>query len=349
MIWENLKLPCSKMMCKNFFTFGFYLNQIMKKKHYITLLFTLLFISQVFTACTNKLLMTQATEQDCYFSDVAFKQDSLKKLNQKSRDTTGYAAVLKQRFSQNVLDISKDVGVYELLYDFTMAEKNNEKDKLYQTHAKIQQEISLAQLQVSSVLSDLNCEVNRTLEAQKALDGWINKRNNQLTVISIAFGSVTDLSGIISNNLALVSKNEDVFTVLTVTLGTYYGLRTLILRRKTLLEHQRNHIKDILDKPEKSKVYLPVVWNFLSKAYYDENKKLVTEIELIQKEWEKYGYPDDKNSKKYANKLTLHKSEKGGYSSDDLDVRVEMLKIIIQEINTINYDLEQLQHETLLK
>lgn len=320
----------------------------MKKIHVYLFLLALLAV-QLFTACSNKLLITQATEQDCYFSDVAFRQDSLNKLNQKSRDTTGFAALLKQRFSQNVLDISKDVEVYELLYDFTIAEKNNEKDKLYQTHTKIQQKISLAQLQVSSVLSELNCEVNRTLEAQKALDGWINKRTNQLTVYSIALGSITDLMGIIAGGSSFIAANENTFTIITVTLATYYGVRTLILRKKTLFEHQRNHIKDILDKPEKSKVYLPVVWNFLSKPYYDENKKLITELELIQKEWEKYGYPDDKSSKKYPQKIQLLKSDKGGYTSDDLDIRTEMLKIIIQEINTINYDLEQLQHEILIK
>lgn len=321
----------------------------MKKLRYTVLGFILLFTSQIFTACSNKLLVTQATEQDCYFSDVAFRQDSINKLNYKSKDTSGYALVLRQRFSQNVLDISKDIEVYELLYDFTMAEKNNDKEKLYQTYSKIQQKISLAQLQVSSVLSELNCEVNRTIEAQKALDGWINKKNNQLTVYSIALGSITDLMGIFSAGSSFVAARENTFTVLTVTLATYYGVKTLIIRKKTLLEHKRNHIKDILDKPEKSRVYLPVVWNFLSKPYYDENKKLVTEVELIQKEWEKYGYPDDKNSKKYTSKITLHKSEKGGYTSDDLDTRVEMLKIIIQEIATINYDLEQLQHEILLK
>lgn len=327
----------------------FYLHKTMKKSLWIVSIIVILFISQFFTACSPKPLITQATEQDCYFSDVAFKQDSLNKLAQKRADTTGYALLLKQRFSQNVLDISKDVEVYELLYEFAMAEKNNDKEKLYQAHAKIQQKIFLAQLQVSSVLSELNCEVNRTLEAQKALDGWINKKNNQLTVYSIALGSITDLMGIISNGSSFVAANENTLTIITVTLATYYGVRTLILRKKTLLEHQRNHIKDILDKPEKSKVYLPVVWNFLSKPYYDENKKLVTELEIIQKEWEKYGYPEDKSSKKYAGKINLHKSDKGSYMSDDLDVRVEMLKIIIQEINTINYDLEQLQHETLIK
>lgn len=325
------------------------MRKTMKKNLWILFTFTLFLVTQFFTACSPKLLMTQATEQDCYFSDVAFKQDSLNKLNQKSRDTTGYTSVLKQRFSENVLDISKDIEVFDLLYDFVLAEKNSDREKLYQTHAKIQQKISLAQLQVSSVLSELNCEVNRTIEAQKALDGWINKKNNQLTVYSIALGSITDLMGIISGGSSFVSANENTLTIITVTLATYYGVRTLILRKKTLLEHQRNHIKDILNKPEKSKVYLPVVWNFLSKPYYDENKKLVTELELIQKEWEKYGYPEDKNSKKYAKKMELHKSDKGGYTSDDLDIRVEMFKIIIQEINTINYDLEQLQHETLIK
>ncbi|MCS7076896.1 MAG: hypothetical protein NZ455_09320 [Bacteroidia bacterium] len=309
----------------------------------------LLIIIQIFTGCTSKLLVTQATVQDCYFSDVAFKQDSLNKSHQKSKDTTGYAEVLKKRFSQNVLDISKDIDVYELLYEFAIAEKNGEKDKLYPIHSKIQQRISLAQLQVSSVLSELHCEVNRTLEAQKALDDWINKKNNQLTVYSIALGSITDLMGIISQGSAFVAARENTLTIITVTLATYYGVRTLLLRKKTVLEHSRNHIRDILDNPEKSKIYLPVVWNFLSKPYYDENKKLVTEIALIQKEWEKYGYPDDKKSKRYPSKIELLKSDRGGYTSDDLTVRVEMLKIIIQEISTINYDLEQLQHEVLLK
>lgn len=323
----------------------------MKKIYYIAFSLSLLLISQVFTACSNKLLTTQATKQDCYFSDYALKQDSLNKLNnpKKEKDTIGYAVVLKQRFSQNVLDISKDIEVYELLYDFAIAEKNTEKTKLYETHAKIQQRINLAQLQVSSTLSDLNCEINRTIEAQKTLDAWINNRNNHLTVYSIALGSVTDLMGIIVNGSSFLANNENTLTIFTVTLATYYGVRTLILRKKTLLEHQRNHIKDILEKPTKSNVYLPIVWNFLSKPYYDENKKLVTELELIEKEWEKYNFPDDKKSKKYAQKITLFKSDKGGYTSDDLDTRTEMLKIIIQQISTISYDLEQLQYEIVIK
>lgn len=305
-------------------------------------------ILQCFVACTPRLLVTQATVQDCYFSNVAFKQDSIQKSAKTFTDTTGYSAVIKQRFSQNVIDIAKDVDVYELLYEFATAEKNNQKEELYQIYAKIQQRISLAQLQISSVLSELNCEVNRTLEAQKALQEWVSKKNNQLTVYSIFLGSLTDLMGIISQGNTFVAARENTFTAVMVALATYYSIRTLIMNKKTLLEHPRNHIQDIFNKPEKSKIYLPVVWNFLSKPYYDENKSLITELELIQKEWQKYGYPENPSSKKYAQKINLFKSDKGGYTSEDLEIRVEMLKIIIQEINTINYDLEQLQHEILL-
>jgi len=307
----------------------------------------LLLIAAALGACNKKALQIHASVEGCSFSKSALMYDSLvvvsvQKLNY---DTTNSSNLLKNRFSNRSINIAQDLGIYGLLCEYTRIEASKNLDSRFNgLRIDLQQQISLGYADINSIQAELACEIARMEELQKHLAGWINKKVNQATVYSIIIGAA---STILAGGLAIEgasTQKEQAVAVAGAVAASYLGFKSLAIKKTILYEHKRNHLEDFLLKKNKTAIYPPFIWNFMTKIFV-KNAYSTTGQQQILDDFKRLEYPVPHDDKNYQNKINLFAGASGKYSLDDLETRIDMYKLIQKEIDLINYDLKRLQQE----
>jgi hypothetical protein len=306
----------------------------------------------IFSACNRKVLLIEASTEGCIIPESSHEYDSLVVVSAQEIpfDTVDCGAAIKKRYTNRAINMVKDMRIMPLLCELNRLSLNKDNHTaLLGIKTEIQQRVLAAITDLSSLQAEIACERERMQEVYEYLSGWINNRINKATVYSILAGGVTT---VIASSIAL-KGNEDVprfeqgFTVLGAVAGAYYSFRSLAVHKKIKLLHDRNHLTDIWNKKPQSRIYPLYIWSYISKIFYKGGKS-TTGIEEVLKKWKALGLIGEPTDKQYAQKVNLLFGLGGDYTQADLENRQKMYEILMDEIITINYDLNRLMEEIIL-
>lgn len=322
-------------------------------KFSIHLLLTIVMVSTL-SSClvSRKPLQIQASTDVCLVSESAYYYDSLVTQSRKKYDTTNCHNLIEHRFSLRTINISRNIGAYDLLCNYIGLEKQKSADgsmsiAFLSSKYEINEQINIANADLTSTLAELDCEKARILEVKSYVDGWQNTRVNRLTVGSILTGAV---GGIITGVVALVNPDnsnteQQVASLAGAAASAYLGIAAMRVKKKIQLVHARNYLADFAMPPKNSLIYSTQIWSFITKEF-SKKGKITTGRQQVLDKWRVLGLLETENGSSENDKLLLGLG--GNYDSEQLQKRLDMLDIVVEEIDLIKYDLKRLQQEILL-
>ena len=284
----------------------------------------------------------------CQNSSSVFYFDSLW-LDMVKQDTLLTAAAT-ERFSPRARNIAKDMGIASLLNQYSEIEKTKGLDKDILA-GKIAVFTHHADLEVTSCVAELNCELKRSEELRDFLRGRIQKRINRLTIASILIGTATS---VIVNTVALdntrAAKYSQTFKYAFIgssVLGSALSIRSFFLTDKALFMHKRNALTDIWENPKQPRILPPIVWRFVNKKFQKQGV-WTSGREILVDQWKDMGMLANSPDPKVATRNKSLLGKEGYYDMGLIETRITMLKMLTEEINLVLYDLKRLQQELIL-
>jgi hypothetical protein len=291
-------------------------------------------------------------DDDCQPSKTTYYYDSL--LTPQSLQSQIADSATIERFSLRARNIAVSAGAMRALNEFTRLEpkakagSESAKLALLYVRQEIDERLSLAVLDISSVLAEIECEKDRASQLRNHLLLVINKRVKILNIGSIFVGA---LATVVSSGVSLIRPNDNVLiqevSIIGATFGGYLALRQIFVQRKGYFAHPRNHLRDIWLNSSKPLTFPPNVWHFLTKQFTIDGKQF-TGRELLIRQFIEIGALDLPNKKDKTNRVSLFFSDGGEYSVSHLSDRINMLELLETEINLMKYDLKRLHQEILI-
>lgn len=315
------------------------------RKTYQFALFLALCLGLFSCVLSRKPLEITASTDQCYTSETGYIYDSLLAVQKSPYDTVGGGAIVSKRFSRRATAIAKDINIYPLLCEYTRMESQADKEniKFLLVKQELNQRIALANNDLTSSLAELTCEKARMMEAKSSLDGWINRSVARVTVASIVVGGAATIAASAVSLAEGENQTEQSIAIAGAVVGSYLGFKALANKKTIRFMHPRNHLQDFWEEKAHSRIFSPIIWNFVSKNFILKGENTNGKKEVI---------------KKWANSNLLKKGDTkmekllmgvgGAYSSDELGVRINMFEGIEAEIDLIKYDLKRLQQELIL-
>lgn len=252
--------------------------------------------------------------------------------------------LLKFHFSNNAISIANDIGVIDYIVEYlSLGGRNKSQNRKLYIMKEIQERVTLAQMELSSMTAIADCERGRSMQLASHLDTLTNDETNRLAVRSI-LSTVTGtvLSAVIelTGGTPQLYKAADVIFAL---LAGHYAYQSLTLDIKGYLGHKSNILRELKDKPDKPDLFYTSVWNFLNNENYPNE---VSERAEILRLWEQNkGTEEDE-------KLIF--SDGGDYTSnqlykliakyDSLKIRMAYMQL---ELRQLLEELEKKEKEIL--
>jgi hypothetical protein len=315
-----------------------------------------LFIACICGCKTGRILPVQifTSGEYCQVHIAATTQyDSLLAI-QIQRDTT-FSAEVNKRFTLRAKSVAADVGVQSLLTQFVKVEKeiqhNKTADNLLQMVAirqEITERVSLASLELTSVLSEINCEIGRATEMKNYLQLQLDKRVVSATILSVLAAATAQ---VVVSIFSLSDKDQRVIEATEIggaLMSGYFALSALKQKdKKAMFLHKRNFLTEIRDNPTNSTIFLPMVWHYLTKEYENTDKTITVRQNILNR-WQELNLLTESEEQEQVQRIQLLFGEGGLYSKDDIDNRISLLDLLAIEVSLMNQELKQLQQEIMV-
>lgn len=210
---------------------------------------------------------------------------------------------------------------------------------------RVLERVSLASLEVSAVLAELDCEGERTDQLRDRLQRREDARLRRLTLGGIVVGAVTAISG---GALSLASRGRasDLAQILGGSTETAIGLSTLADSVPARLAHPRNLIAAVWADDGAAGAFPPSVWNHLRQPAEGVPGEPTHRADLIS-QWrspERLGEPGSSDE---ARRVALLTGQGGDYTLADLHVRDSMLDLLEARVALFHQALAALLREVL--
>ncbi|HXA02049.1 MAG TPA: hypothetical protein VNW99_08675 [Cytophagaceae bacterium] len=290
-------------------------------------------------------------EDNCQPSKATYFYDSL--LTPKYLQTEVADSNTIKRFSLRARNISISIGAMHSLNRFTLLEplahqgSDSAKLALLFVRQEIDERLSLALLDVSTVQAEIDCEKERAMQLRNYLTQMTNKRVKILNIGSIVVGAVgTLISSAISLNDPAANIPIQEASILGAVAGGYLALRQIFIRRSAFFAHPRNHLREIWENPSRPIAFPPNVWHFMTKEFPLDGRNL-SRRQLLLNEFREIRILG-KDSTDRQERIKLFFGDGGEYNVEHLSNRINMLELLETEINLMKYDLKRLHQEVLL-
>lgn len=278
------------------------------------------------------------------------KNDIPLPINQLQIDTA-----LTARFNLKDLNIANAIGVLDLLSTYIQKSKELKANNslqgqidLINIRQKINHQIDLTSLEISSVAAELDCEEERINQIASYLKESESKKETKLTVASIILGSMT---AIVTGILVSTKDESDAADLIGVAVGVAdaaLGIMILNNHRQIEFNHPRNVLKEIWLATETSTVYPPSIWYYLNYSKPEKNEEASLREQLIEN-WKAFGQVESKGKSK-KDDFDIYFSEGGMYTTDQLENRANMydqieslIKLMKQDLRNLSVNLELLK------
>ncbi|WP_245776581.1 hypothetical protein [Spirosoma endophyticum] len=243
---------------------------------------------------------------------------------------------LANRFSSHDLLVANAAGILPSLHEFIILKTVNRESNDRELSAKRQQindRISLASMQISSIAAELDCEAERANRLANYLQQMDSKRIQQLTVLSVVVGALTTVA------TAFIQSDTPSKTVSIGggAISAFLAGKAAFASKRTIhLVDQRNLLTDIWNQHQRSTVYPPFVWYMLTDKSFSYGGQHSISFNTRQR-WVDYSL--DGTS---AQEVQMYFAAEGDYRADNLSTRAEMLNQLQSEVRLIVQDLQSL-------
>jgi len=208
--------------------------------------------------------------------------------------------------------------------------------------------LQLATLEVSSLVAEIECEVQRADEVQDRLKHIQTTRTTTQTILAVIFGG---LANILSGGLGMAAQAGDAGNIASVTGGALevlFGTSANFTKVRQEFSHPHNHLAAFWDGAEDREFFSRGVWRFLTQPDIRsvEGHSL---REVLLETWNEEGRLGEPGSQEEKQRKELLFGKGGLYDSEDLHVREAMLHQLESSIQLMHQDLETLLREVLIR
>jgi hypothetical protein len=258
------------------------------------------------------------------------------------------APVVAENFSFSSINIAHAMGMLELLNVYLASLEAFERNPSLENRLRhlerfqqLSQQIEFAELEISSVVSEINCEEERIYQVANYLRGKENEKTSRLTIASIVVGG---MGAIMAVALVGQGKAPELVGLGTGITEASLGLLMLFNEKEIEFSHERNHLREIWEAPTVSKVFPAPVWYYLN--YVADNPDAEpAKREQIIKNWRSLAFFDEVKEKHREELKARFFGDGGRYNSDELTDRANMYEQLNSEINLMLQDLKDLSFE----
>lgn len=252
-------------------------------------------------------------------------------------------------YSSIAIHVAEIMDVLPLLNRLAQLENESTSPaEIDRARRKLTTRIQLATMEVSSVVAEIECEVQRADEVQDRLKQSQTKRTTFQTILAVVFGGVTN---VITGGLGLATGAGDtahLVTVLGGTLEVLFGTSANFVKVRQEFSHPRNHLEALRDITKNNEYFPPRVWRFLTQPdVRDLEGHSLQDVPL--QAWREEGRLGESGSRREQERESLIFGHGGLYDADDLHIREAMLQQLESSIQLMHQDLETLLREVLIR
>jgi hypothetical protein len=249
--------------------------------------------------------------------------------------------------SARSLATARAIGALALVERLSEAEAQPATDQqLADLRGQLNDAITLARLDLASVIADMHCEEGRAGQIATALRDAESAQTKTLTAYSLAFAALAALgAGVTSLASPHDVKPGAAVDITGGVLGGALGVATLTVHRTAEYRHTRNALGEIWsggahpDFPE-------IVWAYLTRPTFALNSEPSVRAWLVR-EWKESGRLGKDPAHPSEERVALYFGAGGTYDADALDDRVDMLSELREALELMNHDLRHLAAEAV--
>ena len=208
--------------------------------------------------------------------------------------------------------------------------------------------LDLAGLEVSSIVAEIECEVQRADEVQDRLKQVQTTRSTTQTILGVIFGG---LANILSGGFSMATGGDagNIASVAGGALEVLFGTSANFTKVRQEFSHPHNHLQAFWDGEGKEREFFsPAIWRFLTEPNIRDVEGHSLRDVLVRT-WDEEGRLGKPGSEEEKRRKALLLGEGGLYDSDDLHVREAMLQQLESSIQLMHQDLETLFREVLVR
>jgi hypothetical protein len=207
--------------------------------------------------------------------------------------------------------------------------------------------LQLATLEVSSLVAEIECEVQRADEVQDHLKDIQSARITSQTILGVIFGG---LANILSGGIGMATGGDagNIASVTGGALEVLFGTSANFTKVRQDFSHPHNHLAPVWGNSPPLEFFSPRVWRFLTEPGSRELGGHSLRDVMLQT-WQEEGKLGESGSLREKERKELLFGAGGIYDSEQLHVRETMLHQIESSIQLMHQELETLLREVLLR
>lgn len=213
---------------------------------------------------------------------------------------------------------------------------------------KLVTRLQLATLEVSGLVAEIECEVQRADQVQDRLRDIQHTRTTSQTILGVIFGG---LANILSGGIGLATRAGDAGNLVSVTGGALevlFGTSANFTKVRQEFSHPRNHLAAVWDGSPQSELFPQRAWRFLSEPGGRDLEGHSLRDVMLQT-WREGGKLGEPGSIREKEREELLFGSGGIYDSEQLHVRETMLQQLESSIQLMHQELETLLREVLIR
>ncbi len=245
---------------------------------------------------------------------------------------------VKAAYSPRALRVAEAIGVVDELNDLV----GSSGTELVAKRQALLERLDLAKADISAAAVAADCEQGRADLLRDSLKDHETSRTRALTIASLGVGALTSVAaGAWSLSNGDASRGPAAVGIAGGALGAVLGALALTTSGSRVhLAHPRNQLRDLWTNPERSSLFSPSVWHFLSKrrASLDPDSQKPTPREQMTARWKTNGMLG-RDEETRAHRTALFFGDGGDYDLDELRDRADMLDEVQAEVDLMNQEL----------
>lgn len=213
---------------------------------------------------------------------------------------------------------------------------------------KVVTRLQLATLEVSGLVAEIECEVQRADQVQDRLKDIQTTRITSQTILAVIFGG---LANILSGGIGMATRAGDAGNIVSVTGGALevlFGTSANFTKVRQEFSHPHNHLAAVWFGSLQSKFFSERAWRFLTDpGIRDLQGKSLRDVML--QTWQEEGRLGEPGSLREKEREELLFGSGGVYDSEQLHVREAMLQQLESSIQLMHQELATLLREILMR
>jgi len=240
-------------------------------------------------------------------------------------------SLLSLKFSKNEILVANATGMIPVIKKIIMNQNVSTAGpgvNGLNLRMQLQGQVQRVESVFNEIISELNCETERTKRAAVYLDGYEKKRTNNLTIAAILAGSATTVTPIIVQS----GRTQNIIVIGEALISTYLGVKLLQSGHNRVdFIYERNLLSDIWTEPQVPGQYPKFLWQMMIRKEFNIGDDNLSLMENIKKRWSSVEL-------NMADKHTLYLLFKkgGSYDEDTLQTRAALLGQLGASLSLLN-------------